>query len=83
MTEIVYRAECLHQNGGAAVLSFDDRNDCIANPDGFAYLQCNFRVFESVVHGSSPYMRRLSELSRKPVEANVHSSLGLRTETPC
>ena len=75
-TKLVGDTQVFYQDSSLIVLSFDDRDDCIANPYGLADLQSNFGMLAFIDHGDTPY---LSQVSRCPLESLFMPRLILRS----
>lgn len=75
-TELVGDTQVFYQDSCLIVLSFDDRDDCIANSYGFADLQSDFGMLAFIDHGDTPY---LYQVSRCPLEILLMPRLILRS----
>jgi hypothetical protein len=75
-TELVGDTQVFYQDSSLIVLSFDDRDDCIANSYGFADLQSDFGMLAFIDHGDTPY---LYQVSRCPLESLFMPRLILRS----
>lgn len=62
------KVQLFYQDGGLIVRSFDDRDNHVANSNGFADLKCDVQMYKFIDHGEIPYLDQVFEMLSKAWE---------------